>query len=81
MRAHFFNDRTDSATWFAFKLVLAVSAFDLAIDSGIFVVDVAALALFVLPLWLFARLIRVAVSCYKARITSSFPPATQAAIH
>jgi hypothetical protein len=81
MRARFFNDRTDSATWFAFKLVLAASAFDLAIDAGIFVVDVAALALFVVPLWLSARMIRVVVSCYKARITSSFPPATQAATH
>jgi len=56
LRRDFF-DRTDtSALLFAFKLMLAVSALDLAIDSGEFVVDVVGACLFVIPAWLFSHL-------------------------
>jgi hypothetical protein len=57
LRRAFFGKPGKSAVWFAFKLMLALTAFDLAIDSSEFVVDIAGACLFVIPTWLLSRLV------------------------
>jgi hypothetical protein len=57
-RSSFLSLATDSAMRFTFQLMLAVTALDLAIEPGLFVVRVATIALFVGPAWLVARLIQ-----------------------
>lgn len=57
LRRAFFGRPGTSAVWFAFKLMLALTAFDLAIDSSEFVVDIAGACLFIIPAWLVSRFV------------------------
>lgn len=61
-RARFFEKATRSAVWLVFELLLAVSAFTLAIEAGMLVITIFTTAVVVLPLWLLARLCWICAS-------------------
>lgn len=62
LRTNFFRRTTRSAVWSTFKLMLAVSAFSLAIDAGMFAAPIVMALLLVLPLWAIARIVWISAS-------------------
>jgi hypothetical protein len=58
LRASFFYTKTSSAMGLTFRCVMALCAFDIAVETGMFVGEIVSLAIFILPLWLVSRGIR-----------------------
>jgi hypothetical protein len=62
MRRAFYTLRTEAAIPFTFTLMLAVTAFNLAAESQLFVSATIDAILVIVPLWFVARIIRIASS-------------------
>lgn len=61
-RNEFFRSQTKSAVKLSVQLFLAIVAFDFATEAGSFVTEIAVMFLFLLPLYVLARLCRYALS-------------------
>ncbi|MDE1176973.1 MAG: hypothetical protein PW789_10250 [Edaphobacter sp.] len=72
LRHLYFASRTKSAITLTFQCVLALCAFDLAIESGMFMTEIFTLMLIVMPLWGMARIIRLVLTTI-ASATSTEP--------
>jgi hypothetical protein len=64
-RRQFYTLRTSSAMMLAGSLMLAVSALNLAMESQLFVAEVADTALVLLPLWCFARVANLSTGSFR----------------
>ncbi len=70
MRNNFFSSTTKSALRFSIRLFLAAAAFDLATEAGLFTTELVVMLLFVVPLYLLARFVRVCLVRPDAWATS-----------
>ncbi len=59
MRNGFYSSRTGSAIRLSLYLFLASAAFDLATEAGLFITELVVMLLFLVPLYLLARFLRI----------------------